>query len=131
MCNNLLKCISECEVNLIRLLDKLTNGSRIVVTETGTSLYFQPGILAGGQVDHECCTQRGIAYYLELLIAVGPFCKKPLNCTLKGVTNNKVCVLCELISYLLLPIMIIGISYQPKFYTIILCDLLSSKLLLI
>lgn len=30
-------------------------------------------------------------YYLDVLIAVGPFCKLPLNVTLKGVTNSKDC----------------------------------------
>lgn len=52
--------LREYEVNLIRLLDKITNGSRVELSETGTSLYFQPGILIGGQVTHSCCTQRGI-----------------------------------------------------------------------
>lgn len=75
---------------MIRLLDKITNGSKIVVTETGTCVFFQPGILVGGVFDHECCVQRAIGYYLEVLLSVGPFCKKPLHCTLKGVTNNKV-----------------------------------------
>lgn len=28
-------------------------------------------------------------YYLDVLLAVGPFCKIPLNVTLKGVTNSK------------------------------------------
>ncbi|XP_065345493.1 probable RNA 3'-terminal phosphate cyclase-like protein [Cloeon dipterum] len=83
--------LREYEVNLIRLLDKLTNGSRIVVSETGTSLLFQPGILVGGGgITHECCVHRGIGYYLEVLLAVGPFCKKPLQCVLKGVTNNQI-----------------------------------------
>lgn len=81
---------AEYEVNLIRLLDKLTNGSKIVVTETGTCVYFQPGILVGGVFEHECCVQRAIGYYLEVLLSIGPFCKKPLHCVLKGVTNNKV-----------------------------------------
>lgn len=52
--------LREYEVNLIRLIDKLTNGTRVELGETGTSMYFQPGILVGGQVTHSCCTQRGI-----------------------------------------------------------------------
>lgn len=28
-------------------------------------------------------------YYLDVLVALGPFCKTPLNATLKGVTNSK------------------------------------------
>lgn len=52
--------LKEYEVNLIRLLDKVTNGTRVELSETGTSLFYQPGILIGGQVTHACCTQRGI-----------------------------------------------------------------------
>lgn len=81
--------LREYEVNLIRLLDKITNGSRIEVSETGTSLYYQPGLLYGGTVNHECCKEKAIGYYLEVLVALGPFCKKALHITLKGVTNNQ------------------------------------------
>ncbi|XP_069700303.1 RNA 3'-terminal phosphate cyclase-like protein [Periplaneta americana] len=81
--------LREFEVNLIRLLDKITNGSRIEVSETGTLLYYQPGLLYGGTMEHECCKLRSIGYYLDVLIALGPFCKKALNLTLKGVTNNQ------------------------------------------
>ncbi|XP_052132587.1 RNA 3'-terminal phosphate cyclase-like protein, partial [Frankliniella occidentalis] len=81
--------LREFEVNLIRLLDKLTNGSTIEVNETGTSLYYQPGLLIGGTLEHECCKQRGIGYYLEVLLGLGPFCKKPLSIILRGVTNNE------------------------------------------
>lgn len=77
-------------MNLIRLLDKLTNGTLVEVNETGTGLYYQPGLLAGGTLEHECCKQRGIGYYLEVLMGLGPFCKNPLNIILRGVTNNEV-----------------------------------------
>lgn len=30
-------------------------------------------------------------YYLDTLLALGPFCKIPLNVTLKGITNSKDC----------------------------------------
>lgn len=52
--------LKEYEVNLIRLLDKLTNGTIIELNETGTSLYFQPGLLHGGTIEHDCSLQRGI-----------------------------------------------------------------------
>jgi len=81
--------LREFEVNLIRLLDKITNGSRIEVSETGTSFYYQPGLLYGGTIDHECCKLKALGYYLEVLVALGPFCKKALHVTLRGVTNNQ------------------------------------------
>ena len=93
----------ESEANLIRLLDKLTNGSRIEVNETGnhtcihiyiymlyiigTSLYYNPGLLQGGKIEHDCNKQRGIGYYLEVVIMLAPFAKMSVNITLKGVTT--------------------------------------------
>ncbi|KAJ3662719.1 hypothetical protein Zmor_007052 [Zophobas morio] len=82
--------IKEFEVSLIQLFDKITNGTVIELNETGTSLYFQPGLLHGGTFSHECSTQRGVGYYLEALVMVGLFCKQPLNATLRGVTNNNI-----------------------------------------
>ncbi|KAG1661114.1 RNA 3'-terminal phosphate cyclase-like protein [Nymphon striatum] len=82
--------VNECEASLIRLLDKITNGSRIEVNETGTNLYYCPGLLHGGEIDHDCCMQRSIAYYLEVLMCLAPFCKEKLSANLHGVTNNKI-----------------------------------------
>jgi RNA 3'-terminal phosphate cyclase len=36
--------LTESEASLIRLFDKITNGSKLEVNETGTSLYYQPGM---------------------------------------------------------------------------------------
>lgn len=55
---------------------------------TGTSLYYQPGVLHGGEIEHECSLQRGIGYYLEMLICLAPFCKKSILATLKGITSE-------------------------------------------
>lgn len=52
--------LREFEVSLIRLLDKVTNGTSVEISETGTSLYFQPGLLHGGAIEHECSPQRSI-----------------------------------------------------------------------
>ncbi|CAH0380906.1 unnamed protein product [Bemisia tabaci] len=82
--------LAEFEINLLRLIDKLTNGTVLEVNETGTTLYFQPGMLTGGKFDHECCKQRAIGYYFEAVLAFAPFCKKALEITLRGVTNNKI-----------------------------------------
>nr|CAG4647894.1 EOG090X05X4 [Moina brachiata]SVE93005.1 EOG090X05X4 [Moina brachiata] len=81
--------LREFEASFIRLIDKITNGSRIEVNETGTSVHYDPGLIYGGTIEHDCSTQRSISYYLEPLLAVAPFCKKPLNLVLKGVTNHQ------------------------------------------
>ncbi|XP_034832045.1 probable RNA 3'-terminal phosphate cyclase-like protein [Maniola hyperantus] len=98
--------LREYEVNLVRLLDKVTNGSRVELSETGTSMYYQPGILIGGQVSHSCCTQRGIGYYLEILLALGPFCKEPLNAVLQGVTHHDLDVSVDKVKTAALPILL-------------------------
>ncbi|XP_064385929.1 RNA 3'-terminal phosphate cyclase-like protein [Halichondria panicea] len=80
--------LREFEAGFIRLLDKLTNGSRIEVNETGTSMLYQPGLLMGGTLEHDCSKQRSISYFLESLLMLAPFLKKPLRITLRGITNG-------------------------------------------
>lgn len=80
--------LKEYEVNFIRLLDKITNGSKIELNETGTNLFYSPGLLHGGELEHDCSVQRGIGYYLEAILILAPFCKKPVDAKLRGITNN-------------------------------------------
>jgi len=80
--------LHEFEISLIRLLDRITNGTKVEINSSGTNLLFVPGFLEGGLLQHECNPQKGIGYYLDALIALGPFCKTPLTATLTGVTNS-------------------------------------------
>ncbi|KAM9440788.1 RNA 3'-terminal phosphate cyclase-like protein [Clarias gariepinus] len=80
--------LRDFEASFIRLLDKVTNGTRIEINQTGTVLFYQPGLLYGGSVEHECNVQRSIGYYLEALIMLAPFMKNSLKAVLKGVTNE-------------------------------------------
>ncbi|XP_044012396.1 RNA 3'-terminal phosphate cyclase-like protein isoform X2 [Aphidius gifuensis] len=80
----------EHEVSLIRLLDKLTNGSQFELNDTGTVLSYTPGLLIGGELEHDCSLQRGIGYYLEAVMILAPFCKHPIDIKLRGVTNNTI-----------------------------------------
>jgi len=96
--------IRDFESSLLRLVDKITNGSKLEVNDTGTTLTFVPGILTGGRVEHDCGEERGIGYFLELLLALGPFCKNPLHVTLTGVTNNQSDPSVDLIKASLLPV---------------------------
>lgn len=77
------------EVDLLKLLEKVTNGSVVEISETGTRLRYRPGLLwGGGPVEHECNTERGVGYHLEALLCLAPFCKKPLDVVLTGVTHH-------------------------------------------
>ncbi|EFN89340.1 RNA 3'-terminal phosphate cyclase-like protein [Harpegnathos saltator] len=80
--------LREYEVSFIRMLDKITNGTKIEINESGTSIYYIPGLLYGGELEHDCSLQRGIGYYLEGVMILAPFCKKPIDLKLRGITNN-------------------------------------------
>eukprot|EP00850_Spirogloea_muscicola_P009739 SM000055S18273 [mRNA] locus=s55:455319:457450:- [translate_table: standard] len=77
------------EASLLRLLEKLSRGCRVEINETGTRLLYTPGVLVGGRsLTHDCGTDRAIGYFLEILIVLGLFGKKPLSITLTGITND-------------------------------------------
>ncbi|KYN43352.1 putative RNA 3'-terminal phosphate cyclase-like protein [Trachymyrmex septentrionalis] len=82
--------LKEYEISFIRLLDKMTNGTKIELNETGTSIYYNPGLLHGGELEHDCSLQRGIGYYLEAIMILAPFCKNRIDLKLRGVTNNTI-----------------------------------------
>lgn len=69
-------------------MDKITNGTKIELNETGTSIYYHPGLLNGGELEHDCSLHRGIGYYLEAIMILAPFCKNCIDLKLRGVTNN-------------------------------------------
>lgn len=77
----------EHEVKLLSLIEKVTNGTRVNISRTGTTVRFDPGMIHGGTIEFDCGTSRCISYFLEALVFFAPFCKTPLNVTLKGVTN--------------------------------------------
>ncbi|XP_063962622.1 RNA 3'-terminal phosphate cyclase-like protein isoform X2 [Lytechinus pictus] len=81
---------SDFEASFIRLLDKITNGSYIEVNQTGTQVRYQPGLLVGGSIEHDCNIQRALGYYMEALICLAPFGKKPVKAVLRGVTNDQI-----------------------------------------
>ncbi|UJR22454.1 hypothetical protein I4U23_025512 [Adineta vaga] len=93
------------EINLLHLLEKLTNGSKVEINATGTSLYYVPGALIGGIVEHQCSLERGIGYFLELVLYVAPFMKTALELRLQGVTNDRDDPSVDLIKYSAIPVM--------------------------
>jgi len=97
--------VQEAEAGFIRLLDKLTNGSKIEVSETGTEVSYMPGALLGGRVEHACSLSRGVGYYLEPILTLAPFCKEPLHLSLLGVTNNQIDPSPDWIKASLLPVL--------------------------
>lgn len=80
--------LTEGEISLLKLIEKLTNGSTVEVDETGTEVTYKPGILIGGEIEHDCGLDRSIGYFVEVLMYLAPFCKEPMRCILKGITND-------------------------------------------
>ncbi|KAG6868716.1 hypothetical protein C0993_011654 [Termitomyces sp. T159_Od127] len=81
--------LRDFEVSLLRLLEKVTNGTVIEISVTGTAILLKPGIILGGALTHDCPLSRSIGYYLEPIILLAPFCKTPLQLTLRGITTDE------------------------------------------
>lgn len=82
--------LQDYEASFIRLLDKLTDGSRITINETGTQLKYVPGQIIGGNVVHECPPTRSVTYFLEAVLMLAPLSKQRISLILKGVTNDQI-----------------------------------------
>lgn len=76
------------EISFLRLLERLTQGTRVEISYTGTALLFHPGTIAGGVHTHQCSLDRSVGWYLEPLLALAPFGKKELVLTLRGITTD-------------------------------------------
>jgi len=90
-------------VSLLRLLEKISNGSVIEISLTGTAILLKPGVLTGGPVVHDCPFSRSIGYFLEPIVALAPFSKRPLMLTLRGITTDERDLSVDLIRTVTLP----------------------------
>lgn len=110
--------LSPSEISFIRLLDKVTSGAVIQINETGTTLTFKPGLLIGGdRIAHECHPSRSVAYYLEPLLMLAPFCKLALNVTLRGPTHGESDVCADSVAGVSVPLLrrlTAGASIAPR-----------------
>ncbi len=81
--------LSDYEVSFLRLIEKVTNGTSIVINETGTSVLVRPGTIPGGKYTHTCPTSRSIGYFLEAVIPLGVFGKVGLEIKFDGITGEE------------------------------------------
>ncbi|CAA7271532.1 unnamed protein product [Cyclocybe aegerita] len=81
--------LRDYEISLLRLLEKVTNGTVIEISVTGTAILLKPGIILGGPLQHDCPLSRAVGYFLEPVIKLAPFAKHPVNLTLKGITTDE------------------------------------------
>ena len=81
------------EVNFLKLIDTITNGSTIEINSTGTQLRFFPGTLLGGtDLIHKCPDTRSIGWYIEGILPLLPFGKESIQIIFEGITDG----LCEI-----------------------------------
>ncbi|KAI5121665.1 hypothetical protein M0805_002741 [Coniferiporia weirii] len=103
--------LRDFEASLLRLLEKVTNGTVIEISYTGTSVLLKPGVITGGNVTHDCPLTRAVGYFLEPLIMIAPFAKKPLHLTLRGITTDDRDLSVDLVRTVTLPhLQLFGIS---------------------
>ncbi|KAF5827984.1 phosphate cyclase [Dunaliella salina] len=98
--------LRDFEASFLRLMEKLTNGCVVEINETGTSLKYKPGVIVGGPgLFHDCGLSRSVGWFLEPLITLALFGKKPLSITLKGITNDHLDPSIDVIRTVTLPLL--------------------------
>ncbi|KAL0234065.1 hypothetical protein PCE1_001103 [Barthelona sp. PCE] len=76
------------EICLLRLIQHISHGSRLEISEDNCSFEFHPGSLIGGNFTFHCDIGRCLSYYMLFLMTVGAFCREGIDCTLYGVTTH-------------------------------------------
>lgn len=66
-------------MTFLRIMEAITNGSFMQINYTGTVVRYKPGLIAGGSHTFKIPKSRGMGYFLEPLLLLGPFGKKPLT----------------------------------------------------
>jgi hypothetical protein len=55
----------------------------------GTAILLKPGIISGGPITHECPLSRSVGYFLDPVIMLAPFSKRPVQLTIRGITTDE------------------------------------------
>ncbi|PVU97615.1 hypothetical protein BB561_000442 [Smittium simulii] len=97
--------LKDFEISILQIAEKLTNGTVIDISYTGTSIVMKPGTLIGGKIIQNCAISRGLGYYLEFIISLAPFSKNTTTAILQGVTNNSVDISVDCIRTVTLPLL--------------------------
>ncbi|OMJ23135.1 putative RNA 3'-terminal phosphate cyclase-like protein [Smittium culicis] len=103
--------LRDYEVSILQIAEKLTNGTVIDISYTGTSILLKPGVIIGGRITHECPVSRGLGYFLEFIISFSLFAKSPVDAKLFGLTNNSIDISVDAFRTVTLPIL----KYYAKF----------------
>ena len=83
--------MTQYEINFLKLVSEVSNGTKININQTGTGFTLIPGTITnnyGDELTFECDKSRCITYYAEGLIPICLYGKESLHIKLKGITNN-------------------------------------------
>lgn len=80
--------MKDYEASFLRLIDSMTNGTKMEINNTGTQLRFQPGVLLGGDIEHHCPDSRSIGWFLEGIMPLAALGKDHLNIIFHGTTDG-------------------------------------------
>lgn len=76
------------EVSFLRLIEAVTNGLKIEISYTGTTVIYHPGIIVGGQLKHQCPSGTTVGYYVEGMLYLAPFSKNKFSIVFTGISNS-------------------------------------------
>lgn len=97
--------LKDYEISFLRLMEAVTNGARIEISYTGTTVIYRPGIIIGGSHTHNCPPSKPVGYFVEPLLYLAPFSKKKFSIILRGITASHNDAGIEAIKWGLLPIL--------------------------
>ncbi|KAI0464012.1 rRNA-processing endoribonuclease [Komagataella kurtzmanii] len=97
--------LKDYEVSFLRLLEKVTNGSVIEISYTGTTVIYRPGIIIGGVLTHDCPVSKPVGYFIEYMLFLAPFSKEKFSIVFRGITSSKEDVGVDLLKWGFLPVM--------------------------
>jgi RNA 3'-terminal phosphate cyclase-like protein len=80
--------IQDFEANFLRLIEKIADGCRIEINESGTVLKFKPGVITGGSFTHDCGVSKCIGWFIEGILPLAVFAKAPISAIFNGITNH-------------------------------------------
>mmetsp|Transcript_20608 Transcript_20608/g.83648 ORF Transcript_20608/g.83648 Transcript_20608/m.83648 type:complete len:367 (-) Transcript_20608:1040-2140(-) len=108
--------LKDYEVSFLRLVDKLTNGSKVKINEIGTAIRLVPGVPVGGEFEHECPVSRPIGYFVEWILPLALFCKNSVSIKFRGVTNAESALTIDSIQSTTIPLLrrVAGINVSVK-----------------
>ena len=81
------------EISFLKLVSEISNGTKIHINQTGTSLTLIPGTITnkyGTEFTFDCDKSRCITYYAEGILPISLYGKESLHIILNGITNNSI-----------------------------------------